>query len=146
MSDRVYASIFYIALIVGSSWVAVTVGEALTREALTRLALIPSADPRPSRVDTFLAARERAVPPQNEKEPLIPTASSSIPIGTLAKAMDDAEQTDPSASADTATSAPAAAKPRVAGWSRRPSKRDFSATAADQTSGQIIMRTLRTEM
>jgi hypothetical protein len=143
MSDRAYASIFYIALIVGSSWVAVTVGEALTRQALTGLALIPSPNPQPSRVDTFLAAQQRAAPPQKESAPLIPTASS-VPIATLAKAMDDAEQPVLAGASDTSSPEESgAAKPRVAGWSRRIPKRDFS---ADETSGDIVMRTLRAEM
>lgn len=142
MSDRVYASIFYIALIIGSSWITVHVGEALTREALTRLALIPSANPKPSRVDAFLAAQQRGTPPPKASEPLIP-AASTVPVGTLAKAMDEAEKPAP-ASADIPFSEPSAApKPRVAGWSRRLPKRDYS---ADETSGDIVMRTLRAEM
>ncbi|MBS0232472.1 MAG: hypothetical protein JSR99_03190 [Proteobacteria bacterium] len=141
MSDRVYTAIFYIALIMGSSWVTVSVGEALTREALTKLALMPSADPRPSRVDTFLAAQDRATPPQNTKEPLVPTASS-LPVGALAKAMDEAEQSGVPAAAQT-PEASDAAKPRVAGWSRR---LPTHASSADETTGHIIMRTLRADM
>jgi len=143
MSNRVYAAIFYIALIIGSSWVTVSVGEALTREALTKFALIPSANLRPSRVDTFLAAQDRAMPPQNAKKPLVPTASS-LPVGALAKAMDEAEQSGaPEASATRPPQALGDVKPRVAGWSRQLPKRRFS---ADESTGHIIMRTLRADM
>ncbi len=169
MLDRVYASIFYIALIVGSSWVAVSVGEALTRQALTRLSLVKSSDPQPSRVDNFLAAQERPSQPMNNKqEPLIPAANAA-PLGTLAKAMDDAEtavaEPDAETSAkntaapkleaetvDEATHAtdpavnPIAPKPRVAGWMKRMSKRESSSDRRDETSARIIMRSLRAEM
>ena len=154
MSDRVYASLFYIALIVGSSWVAVSVGEALTRQALTRLSLVEPSDPRPSRVDNYLAARERSSQPVDKQEPLIPAANAA-PIGPLAKAMDDAEtavaEPDAEASEDTASTidsavTPVAPKPRVAGWSKRISKRDVSSALQDESSSHLIMRSLRAEM
>jgi hypothetical protein len=168
MLDRVYASVFYIALIVGSSWVAVSVGEALTRQALTRLSLVRSSDPQPSRIDNFLAAQERPSQSMNRQEPLIPAANAA-PLGTLAKAMDEAETAvaepdaetqvkntaapkleaetvdDASRATDPAVN-PIAPKPRVAGWMKRMSKRDASSDRRDETSARIIMRSLRAEM
>ncbi|MFA5955222.1 hypothetical protein [Hyphomicrobium sp.] len=151
MSDRVYASIFYIALIVGSSWTAVTVGEAVTREMLTNFALLPPLNARPSRVDTFLALQEQTPVTQTAKEPLIPTAPT-LTIGALAKGMDAAEQTatnqddaeTKAADAASVTVEIKAPKPRVAGWVKRLPKRALS--VSEETSSHIIMRTLRAEM
>jgi hypothetical protein len=141
MSDRVYASVFYVVLIVGSSWAAVTVGEALAREALARLALIPSADQHPSRVEAALAAQEHiASPLSSRKEVLIP-AAPSMPVGALAKALDDAEQNTQEDSEEP-KAMPLAARPRVAGWVKRFSRR----AEPSESSGRIIMRTLRAEM
>ncbi len=138
MSDRVYASVFYIVLIVGSSWAVVTVSEGLAREALTRMALIPSADQRPSRVNVVLAAQEHPVSPQTSGEALVPAAPSpSVSVGTLAKALDDAEQSNEQVKAVSV-----AARPRVAGWVKRLSK----PAAPDESSGRIVMRSLRAEM
>ncbi len=153
MSDRVYASIFYIVVIVGGAWTAVTLGEFLAREALTNLALVPGVNSGPSRVDTFLAAQERGATSENAKERLIP-AATSLPAGTLAKAMDEAEQIGDNPAAkesDTAATtptvpAPLAEKPRVAGWVKRIPKRALSAVLPDETSGRLIMRSLRAEM
>lgn len=157
MSDRVYASLFYIVLIVGSSWIAVALGEGLTREALTKLALLPSHNSRPSRVEIYMAAQERPDEPKLAKKPLIP-AAPALTVGELAKGMDDAEHTSPeqtsaaSASVDAPsppTAVPEAKKPRVAGWSKRISKRDLAASdhpAHEETSNRIIMRALRAEM
>jgi hypothetical protein len=143
MSDRVYASVFYIVLIVGSSWAAVTVGEALAREALTRLALVPSLDQRPSRVIVGLAAQEaaqlHAAAPQNAKEALVP-AAPSMPVGALAKALDDAEQNGDREKATTIVP-----RPRVADWAKRLAK-PAAPAPPDESSGHIIMRTLRAEM
>jgi hypothetical protein len=141
MSDRIYASVFYIVLIVSSSWAVVTVTEALAREALTRMALIPSADQRPSRVNVVLAAQERPVSPQTSGAALVPAAPSpSVPVGTLAKALDDAEQSN-----EQTQSTPTLARPRVAGWVKRLPKA-WVPTARDESSGRIVMRSLRAEM
>jgi hypothetical protein len=155
MSDRLYASAFYVLVIVGSSWFAVSVGEHLTREVLTRLALLPSpnATKPPSRVDTYLAIQDRAAGPNEAKAPLIPSAPT-LAVGDLAKAMDDAEQeTDEHATAeavDVKPTAPAAVpdtpKPRVAGWIKRLPKRAYSAAMPEESSGRIVMRSLRAEM
>lgn len=136
MSDRVYASMLYVVLIVGSSWAVVTVTEALAREALTRMALIPAADQRPSRVNVVLAAQEHPVSQQTSGEVLVP-AAPSVPVGALAKALDDAEQTGEQEKATAII-----LRPRVAGWAKRLSK----PAAADESSGRIIMRALRAEM
>jgi hypothetical protein len=154
MSDRIYASVFYIALIVGSSWVAVTVGEALTRVALTKLSLVEPSEARPTRVDTVLAAQERRAEPDKAAKPLVPEPSA-VSIGALAKAMDDAEQPAVQAVNEIAEAnnevppapavIPEAVKPRVAGWSRRIPKRDLTA-AEPESSARIIMRSLRAEM
>ncbi len=143
MSDRIYASVFYIVLIVGSSWAAVTISEALAREALTRMALMPSADQRPSRVNVVLAAQERAVSPQISGESVVPaTPSPSVPVGTLAKALDDAEQ-----STEQVSDAAAPVRPRVAGWVKRLSRPVSSSAAARvESSGRIVTRSLRAEM
>ena len=143
MSDRVYASVFYVVLIVGCSWAVVTVGEALARQALTILALVPSLDQRPSRVNVGLAAQEaaqqHAASPQNAKEVLDP-AAPSMPVGALAKALDDAEQ-----NGEQEQAAAIVLRPRVAGWVKRLPKPAVPA-APDESSGHIIMRTLRAEM
>jgi hypothetical protein len=152
MSDRVYASVFYIALIVGSSWVAVTVGEALTREALIKLSIVEPAEARPTRVETVLAAQGRAPDAAGAVKPLVPEPAT-LPVGILAKAMDDAERTSDPAADDAAgqdrevakAAVPEAVKPRVAGWSKRLSKRDIS-TAEPETSARIIMRSLLAQM
>lgn len=152
MSDRVYASVFYIALIVSSSWVAVTVGEGLTRVALTKLSLVEPSGPRPTRVETVLAAQERGAEPDKMAKPLVPEPST-VPLGALAKAMDDSERSIAQPVSDTADvnsdipppAIPAAVKPRVAGWSKRIPKRDVSAVESE-TSARIIMRSLRAEM
>lgn len=150
MSNRVYTSLFYIALIVGSSWIAVTVGEALAREAMTKLALLPSRDPRPSRVETYLAEQKQAPEPKADKTLLIPTAPV-MTVGALAKAMDESEQIN---SIDVSTNGPvtdpspnaAAPKPRVAGWMRQAPRRSPSLAEHNETSNQLIMRTLRAGM
>ncbi len=143
MSDRIYASVFYIVLIVGSSWAAITVTEALAREALTRMALLPSADQRPSRVNVVLAAQEHPVSPQTSGEALVPAAPSpSVPVGTLAKALDAAEQSNEQVGA-----MPVAARSRVAGWAKRLSRSAASPRGArDESSGRIVTRSLRAEM
>ncbi len=150
MTDRVYASLFYIAVIAGGAWTAVTIGEALTRQALTQLALIPGANSKPSRVDTVLAARDQQSNSPNSKERLIP-ADPSLPAGTLAKAMDEAEQSRSIAEDTTGEAAPVVAipeaeKPRVAGWSKRLPKRAVSSVIPEETSGRLIVRSLRAEM
>jgi hypothetical protein len=144
MSDRVYASVFYIALIVGGSWIVVSVGESLARQALTDLALIPSTDLRPSRVDIALAAQDRAAPGPKAKEVLTPGAPP-MPVGVLAKALDDAEQNSEQAQAAAAAAGASAiiTRPRVAGWVKRLPKR---IVGREESSGRIIMRTLRAEM
>jgi hypothetical protein len=143
MSNRVYASAFYVVLVVGCSWAVVTLGEALAREALTRLALVPSLDQRPSRVTVGLAAQEaakqHAASPQNAKEVLVPAAPST-PVGALAKALDDAEH-----NSDQEKAAAIVVQPRVAGWAKRIPKA-AAPVAPDESSGHIIMRTLRAEM
>ena len=157
MSNRFYASAFYLAVIFGSSWIAVTIGEALTRDALTRLALIPSSDSRPSRVATFIAAQERPAPAGNAEKPLVP-AAPALSIGALAKGMDDAERA-PVQVVEASAVEPAAVpndqpaaepieapKPRVAGWLKRLPKRTISALSPDETSGRIVLRSLRAEM
>lgn len=141
MRDRVYVSTLYLALIVGSSWAVINVGEALTREALTHLALLPAEAP-PSRVDTVLAAQQQPAPLPNARKPLVP-AAPSVPLGTLAKAMDEAEQPGSNATDDETGETPEATTPRVAGWSRRLPKRDVT---AEETTGHIILRTLRAGM
>lgn len=158
MSDRVYASVFYIALIVGSSWVAVTVGEALTRQALSQLTFLPSPYSRPSRVETYLTAQERPAEPPGTSSLLVP-AAPAMTVGALAKAMDDAEQsgviqTDESDADDapkqTASSSSSATekaeKPRVAGWVKRAPKRPVAISTHEDTSNRLIMRSLRAEM
>lgn len=150
MSDRVYTSLFYIVLIVGSSWAAVTVGEALTREAMTKLALLPSRDPRPSRVDTYLAQQKQAPEPDIGKAPLIP-AAPAMTVGALAKAMDESEKIAPIdvSTEDPVTDPPAISagpKPRVAGWIRQVPRRSPSFAQHDETSNRLIMRTLRADM
>jgi hypothetical protein len=154
MSDRVYASMLYLVVIIGAAWAAVTLGEALTRAALTQLALIPlDYTQRPSRVDAYMAEQSRAPDLQNEKQPLIP-AAPTLQAGALAKAMDEAEEVtnaDGQTGNEPAESAPVvqvpeAEKPRVAGWVRRIPKRALSAVVPDETSGRIIMRSLRAEM
>jgi hypothetical protein len=152
MTDRLYASLFYVAFIACSSWIAVSLGEALTRAALTNFALLPSRDARLSRVDTYLAAKERQPEPAGApvKEPLIPPAPS-LKVGELAKAMDEAEEVHPDPVDDEKvgtdpkheTAIPEAQKPRVAGWSKRLPSR---ALPAEETSSHIIMRSLRAEM
>lgn len=150
MSDRVYSSLFYIALIVASSWIAVTVGEALTREAMTKLALLPSRDPRPSRVATYLAEQKQLPAPDTGKTLLIP-AAPSMTVGALAKAMDESEQINPiTVSTEDPVTDPSptitAPKPRVAGWARQAPKRSSSFAEHDETSNRLIMRTLRADM
>jgi hypothetical protein len=159
MSNRLYASIFYIAFIVGSSWITVSLGEAVAREAFTKLALFPSRDARPSRVDTFLAAQERAGEPREAAADALVPLPPTLTIGALAKAMDEAETShaDPmnveSASADTSPpapqlpiAAPEAEKPRVAGWIKRLPKRALTVAPPEENSSNIIMRSLRAEM
>ncbi|MFT3733270.1 MAG: hypothetical protein QM780_17940 [Hyphomicrobium sp.] len=151
MSDRVYVSIFYVVLIIGSSWTAVSLGEMLARDALTNLALLPSSNARPSRVDAYLAANERIPEPKDVRQPLVP-AAPSVTVGALAKAMDDAEhgqsETTNNEGSATSTAIPAvvpeAEKPRVAGWVKRLPKR--AVPENEETSGRIIMRSLRAEM
>jgi hypothetical protein len=155
MTDRLYASFFYVVFIVGSSWIAISVGETLARSALTKLALLPSQETQPSRVDAFLTARERNTEPvaATAKEPLIPSAPS-VTAGALAKAMDEAEQSRPDPTDDEKASTdakpevavPEAQKPRVAGWSKRLPKRALSIAVPEETSSHIIMRSLRAQM
>nr|HML30933.1 hypothetical protein [Hyphomicrobium sp.] len=154
MTDRIYTSIFYVALIVASSWTVITVGEALTREAITHLALLPSSDLRPSRVETYLTAQVHKTAPEAVKEPIIP-AAPPLTVGALAKALDDAEQTNVG-EMDAATpapetplpthSAPLVGKPSVAGWIKRVPRRTLSISRHEETSNRIIMRALRAEM
>ncbi|MBS0249851.1 MAG: hypothetical protein JSR78_02165 [Proteobacteria bacterium] len=150
MSNRVYSSLFYIALIVASSWIAVTVGEALTREAMTKLALLPSRDPRPSRVATYLAEQKQAPEHDASKSLLIP-AAPAMTVGALAKAMDESEQSDPlNVSTQDPVTDPSpntiAPKPRVAGWVRKAPKRSPSLAEHNETSNRLIMRTLRADL
>lgn len=150
MSNRVYTSLFYIALIIGSSWIAVTVGEALTREAMTQLALLPSRDPHPSRVETYLAYQKQAPEPKAGKTLLIP-AAPAMTVGALAKAMDESEQINPiNVSTEDPVTNPspntAAPKPRVAGWVRQAPRRTPSLAEHDETSNRLILRTLRADM
>jgi len=152
MTDRLYASLFYITFVVGSSWIAISAGETLARATLTKLALLPSPENKPSRVDTFLAAQERALQSTTTaKEPLIPSAPSES-VGALAKGMDEAEHARPDPAVDENaandakhdTAIPESPKPRVAGWSKRLPKRALSPHG--ETSNHIIMRSLRAEM
>lgn len=153
MTNRLCASLFYIAFIAGSSWITVSLGEALTRATLTNFALLPSRDVRPSRVDTYLATKDRDPEPSGAtiKEPLIPPAPS-VAVGVLAKGMDEAEQghsepvDEEKVGADPGheSAIPEAQKPRVAGWSKRLPKRALPAT--EETSSHIITRSLRAEM
>lgn len=57
--------------------------------------------------------------------------------------MDEAEQPGSSANDDASSETPEATAPRVAGWSRRIPKR---AVTAEETTGLIILRTLRAGM
>lgn len=154
MSDRIYTSIFYVALIIASSWTVITVGEALTREAITQLALLPSSDARPSRVESYLAAQQHGAAPAAAKDPLIPTAPA-LTVGALAKALDDAEQMNVSeANAQTPApetqplvrAVPQVAKPSVAGWVKRVPRRTLSISRHEETSNRIIMRALQAAM
>jgi hypothetical protein len=154
MSDRLYASILYVLVIIGAAWVAVALGEALTRAALTQLALVTlDYTQRPSRVDVYMAEQDHAPTPQNAKQPLIP-AAPALQVGALAKAMDEAEQVAnddeqagnaPSESAPVAQ-VPESERPRVAGWVKRIPKRALSAVDPGETSGRLILRSLQAEM
>jgi len=145
MSNRVYASLFYIVLIVASSWTVVTVGEALAREALTKLALAPSSKSRPMRVNVVLASQKKITAPEKVGDVIVPKAPL-MSVGELAKALDEAEHNDkPSKTMG------AIAQPRVAGWVRRIPKRAIPYEAprralSEDSSGRIIMRALRAEM
>ncbi|MGO4681974.1 hypothetical protein [Hyphomicrobium sp. 2TAF46] len=145
MSDRIYASLFYIALIVASSWTVVTVGEALAREALARLALAPSSKIRPTRVNVVLASQKNIAGPGKAGDVIVPKAPS-ISAGELAKALDEAEHNDKQSK-----TMGAIARPRVAGWVRRIPRRAIPEdqprrAVSEDSSGHIIMRALRAEM
>lgn len=150
MSDRVYASLFYIALIVASSWTVVTVGEGLAREALAQLALAPSSKSRPTRVNVVLASQKNIAGkniagPEKAGDVIVPKAPS-ISAGELAKALDEAEHNDK----QTKTMG-TIVRPRVAGWVRRIPRRAIPEdqprrAVSEDSSGHIIMRALRAEM
>ena len=145
MSNRFYASLFYIALIVASSWTVVTVGEALAREALTKLARAPSSERRPTRVNVVLASQKAIAAPSQARDVIVPKAPS-IALGELAKGLDEAEQVNKQD-----RTMGVAVRPRVAGWVKRIPKRAIPEelprrAASEDSSGRIIMRTLRAEM
>jgi hypothetical protein len=161
MLDRIYASIFYFALVATGSWLVVTLGEGLARGALAQLAYRP-AEPRVTRVDSVLAAQARVKPLPGRAAPLVPVVPE-IAVGALAREMDEAEHSGlPDAAVTTASlqdepvptnsesrfdeAVPESAKPRVAGWIRRLPKKALSRVDADETSAHIIMRSLRAEM
>lgn len=144
MSNRFYASLFYIALIVASSWTVVTVGEALAREALTKLARAPSSERRPTRVNVVLASQKAIAAPSQARDVIVPKAPS-IALGDLAKGLDEAEQINKQDTMGVAV------RPRVAGWVKRIPKRAIPEelprrAASEDSSGRIIMRSLRAEM
>jgi hypothetical protein len=153
MTDRLYASLFYVAFVVGTSWITVSLGETLTRSVLTNMALLPSRDAGTSRVDTFLAAKDRDPRPTTgtAKVPMIPRVPTET-AGALARAMDEAEtahpdpidEEKPGSDAKFEASVPEVQSPRVAGWSKRLPKRALQ--PAQETSSHIIMRSLRAEM
>ncbi|WP_045837282.1 hypothetical protein [Hyphomicrobium sp. 99] len=145
MSNRVYASLFYIVLIVASSWTVVTVAEALAREALTKLALAPSAKSRPTRVNVVLTSQKQVGFPQKAGDPVVPKAPA-ISAGELAKALDEAEHTDKQSK-----TMGVVVRPRVAGWVKRIPKRAIPEdqprrAVSEESSGRIIMRALRADM
>lgn len=145
MSDRVYASLFYIALIVASSWTVVTIGERLGREALAQLALAPSSKSRLTRVNVVLASQKNIATPEKAGDVIVPNAPS-ISAGELAKALDEAEHNDKQFK-----TMGAIARPRVAGWVRRIPRRAIPEdqprrAVSEDSSGHIIMRALRAEM
>ncbi len=145
MSDRVYASLFYIALIVASSWTVVTVGEALAREALTKLSLAPAKKSRPTRVNVVLASQKHVPPSPRPGDVIVPKAPS-ISAGQLAKALDEAEH-----NGKPYRSLGVVVKPRVAGWERRAPRREITEyqarrASSEDSSGHIIVRALRAEM
>jgi hypothetical protein len=145
MSNRFYASLLYIALIVASSWTVVTIGEALAREALTKLALAPSSERRPTRVNAVLASQKTIVSPSRARDVIVPKAPS-IAFGDLAKGLDEAEQNNKQSK-----TMGVVVRPRVAGWVKRINKRAIAEeqprrAVSEDTSGRIIMRSLRAEM
>lgn len=145
MSDRVYASLFYIALIVASSWTVVSIGETLAREALAQLALAPSSKSRPTRVNVVLASQKNIAAPEKAGDAIVPKAPS-ISAGELAKALDEAEHNDKQSKTMGAIT-----RPRVAGWVRRIPRRAIPEdqprrSVSEDSSGHIIMRALRAEM
>jgi len=145
MSNRFYASLFYIALIVASSWTVVTVGEALTREALTKLALAPSSERRPTRVNVVLASQKSIAAPSKARDVIVPKAPS-IPFDQLAKGLDEAEQNNKQFK-----TMGIVVRPRVAGWVKRIPRRAIPEepqrrAISEDSSGHIIMRSLRAEM
>lgn len=126
----------------------------MTREAITQLALLPSSDARPSRVESYLTAQQHGAAPAAAKDPLIPTAPA-LTVGALAKALDDAEQMNVSeANAQTPApetqplvrAVPQVAKPSVAGWVKRVPRRTLSISRHEETSNRIIMRALQAAM
>ena len=145
MSDRVYASLFYIVLIVASAWTVVTIGEALAREALTQLALSPAKKSRPTRVNMVLASQKEVPPSRRPGDVIVPKAPS-ISAGELAKALDEAEHNgkQPYQPVNPVVRA------RVAGWEKRVPKRELPEyqvrRTVDESSGRLIMRALRAEM
>ncbi|WP_339081703.1 hypothetical protein [Hyphomicrobium sp. ghe19] len=145
MSNRFYASLFYIVLIVASSWTVVTVGEALAREALTKLARAPSSEQRPTRVNVVLASQKAIVSRSQARDVIVPKAPS-IAFGELAKGLDEAEQNNKQFK-----TMGVVVRPRVAGWVKRIPRRAIPEdqprrAASEDSSGRIIVRSLRAEM
>ncbi len=128
--ERLSALFMYAAFISAFGGLALAGGGYLARKAIGPLTLEPNSRP-PTRVDIGLAAQDRAAFHQPISFEILMRPPTELPLGTLAKQMDDAE-------------ASVATAPPVAAWVIR--ARSKPTVALEESPGNLVLRSLRAEL
>jgi hypothetical protein len=136
-----FGFVLYILFIGGLSLAVVNVTARVASSAIAGL-IVEKSTPNTSRVTTGLEAQERAAGWQSAgyilEMPTVPDVSAAL----LAKGMDAAEN-HPLPPGANSNALPVG--PRVAGWTKR-IKAKVATSVADESSGRVILRSLRAEM
>ena len=136
-----FGIVIYFLFVGGLSLTVVKLTARVASSAIASLTFEKSA-PNTSRVTTGLEAQERAAGWQSAgyilERPPVPGVSAAV----LAKGMDAAEN-HPLPPGANSNALPVG--PRVAGWTKR-IKAKVATSVADESSGRIILRSLRAEM
>ena len=137
-----FGFVLYFLFIGGLSLAAINLTSRVAGSVFQALAVEKSATSQSSRVKSGLEAQDRAAEWQAAGYVLERPPVPDVPAAALAKAMDAAENY-PLPPDVKSNALPVG--PRVAGWTKR-IKAKTATSFADDSSGRIILRSLRAEM